>query len=322
MSQTALVTGGAGFIGSHVADRFLAAGYRVTVLDSLASGKRTNVPAAAEYVAGDITTPEVAALVRERRFDVILHCAAQIDVRKSVADPMHDARINIIGTLNLLEAIRGSGAPTRLVFSSTGGALYGDFVQPPSVETMPKDPESPYGIAKLSAELYLAHYARTHGVDTVALRYANVYGPRQDAHGDAGVVAVFCGRLLRGEPLGVYGDGQQTRDYVFVGDVAEANFRAATATLPAPAQLDARAFNVGTGVETSVVTLAETLSRAAGREPALHFMPARKGEILRSALVADHARTVLGWEPKVSLAEGLQQTFAYFAALAAAPASS
>jgi UDP-glucose 4-epimerase len=315
MAGTALVTGGAGFIGSHIADRFLAAGYRVTVLDSLASGRRGNLPAGAEFIEGDITGPDAAALVRERRFDAILHAAAQIDVRKSVTDPMYDARINIIGTLNLLEAVRASGAKTRFVFSSTGGALYGDFVTPPSREEMPKDPESPYGIAKLSAELYMAHYARTHGLDTVALRYANVYGPRQDAHGDAGVVALFCGRLLRGEPLGVFGDGQQTRDYVFVGDVAEANLRAATSTLPAPAQLDARAFNVGTGVETSVLELARLLSEAAGRTPEIRHLPARPGEIIRSALVNDRARELLGWSPKVSLADGLTATFRYFAEL-------
>ncbi|MCU0634604.1 MAG: GDP-mannose 4,6-dehydratase [Gemmatimonadaceae bacterium] len=321
MSQTALVTGGAGFIGSHVADRFLAAGYGVTILDSLASGKAANVPAGAEFIDGDITSSAAAALVRERRFDVVLHCAAQIDVRKSVADPMHDARINVIGTLNLLEAIKASGAPARFVFSSTGGALYGDFVSPPSREEMPKDPESPYGIAKLSAELYMAHYARTHRLDTVALRYANVYGPRQDAHGDAGVVAVFCGRLLRGEPLTVYGDGLQTRDYVYVGDVAEANFRAATAALPAPAQLDVRAFNIGTGVETSVLDLASTLATASGQTGAIHHLPARPGEILRSALVAERARTVLGWTPRMSLADGLAETYRYFAAQMAATAA-
>jgi UDP-glucose 4-epimerase len=321
MVRTALVTGGAGFIGSHVADRFLAEGYQVTVLDSLASGKRGNLPAGAEFVEGDITSTATAEFVRTRRFDAILHCAAQIDVRKSVSDPMHDARINILGTINLLEAIKASGSPTRFVFSSTGGALYGDFVQPPSAEVMPKDPESPYGIAKMSAELYLAHYARTHGLDTVALRYANVYGPRQDAHGDAGVVAVFCGRLLAGQALGVYGDGQQTRDYVYVGDVAAANFKAATVELPRPAQLDVRAFNIGTSIETSVLELAETLSRIAGTTVGVQHLPARPGEILRSALRTDRAREVLGWTPATSLAQGLAETYAYFAALHASPSA-
>jgi UDP-glucose 4-epimerase len=318
MARTALVTGGAGFIGSHIADRFIAGGYAVTVLDSFASGKRGNVPAAAEFVEGDITSPATAELVQSRRYDAVLHCAAQVDVRKSVADPMHDARVNILGTLNLLEAIKASGAPTRFVFSSTGGALYGDFVQPPSAEPMPKDPESPYGIAKLSAELYLAHYARTHGLDTVALRYANVYGPRQDGHGDGGVVAVFCARLLGGQPIGVYGDGQQTRDFVYVGDVADANFRAATEALPKPAQLDVRAFNIGTGVETTVSQLAETLRQVVGANVPINYLPSRPGEILRSALSTDRAREVLGWTPRVSLDEGLAATYNYFVAQRAA----
>jgi UDP-glucose 4-epimerase len=309
----ALVTGGAGFIGSHVADLYLEHGYDVTVLDNFSSGRRENLPARATLAELDLTSPEAARVVRDGRFDVISHLGAQIDVRKSVADPMHDASINIVGTLNLIEAVRASGHATRFIFSSTGGALYGDFVTPPNVEEYPKDPESPYGIAKLSAELYLAYYARLHGLDTVALRYANVYGPRQDPHGEAGVVAIFCNRILTGQPLTVFGDGSQTRDYVFVKDVARANLAAATRELPAPGRLDARGFNIGTGIETSVIQLAEALQKSAGSSVPINPAPLRPGEQQRSAVRIDKAQQVLGWKPTVGLHEGLEETFAFFA---------
>jgi UDP-glucose 4-epimerase len=243
-NKRALVTGGAGFIGSHVAEALLADGYAVTVLDNLSTGKRDNVPAGATFIHGDITAADTAALVRDGRFALIAHLAAQIDVRRSVADPVFDAAINVLGTLRLLEAVRASGARTRVVFASTGGALYGDFADPPNAEITAKDPESPYGIAKLSTEYYLAYYGRIHGLESVALRFANVYGPRQDPHGEAGVVAIFCARILEGRPLTVFGDGRQTRDYVFVKDVARANVAAATVALPPIGRLDARAFNI------------------------------------------------------------------------------
>jgi UDP-glucose 4-epimerase len=309
----ALVTGGAGFIGSHVADVYLEHGYDVTVLDNFASGRRENVPARARLVEIDLTSAEAARLVRDGRFDVVSHLGAQIDVRKSVADPTHDATINVVGTVNLVEAVRASGHPTRFIFSSTGGALYGDFVTPPNIEDYPKDPESPYGIAKLSAELYLAYYARVHRVDTVALRYANVYGPRQDPHGEAGVVAIFCNRILTGQPLTVFGDGSQTRDYVFVRDVARANLAAATQDLPAPGKLDSRGFNIGTGIETSVLALAEALQQSAGSGVPLHFAPTRPGEQQRSAVSITKAQQQLGWRPQVDLHDGLEETFAFFA---------
>lgn len=312
MAKTVLVTGGAGFIGSHVADRFVAAGWEVTIVDNLSSGRQENLPPTATFVHGDITTPEVATLVRDGRFDVICHLAAQIDVRRSVLDPVYDATRNILGTLNIMEAVMASGYATRVVFSSTGGALYGDFDPPPSSETFAKDPESPYGIAKLSVEYYLAYYGRVHKLDTVVLRYANVYGPRQDPHGEAGVVAIFCNRILDGRTLTVYGDGAQTRDYVYAGDVAAANFAAATQQMPAAGRLDARAFNIGTGIETSVNTLATTLQSVAGATAAIDYAPSRAGELARSALNTAKARDVLGWTPGVSLEEGLANTYAYF----------
>jgi UDP-glucose 4-epimerase len=313
MAQHALVTGGAGFIGSHVADAFLATGYTVTVLDNLSSGRRENVPSKAKFVELDVTTPDAAAFVRETRFDVIAHLAAQIDVRRSVTDPVFDAGINVLGTLRLLEAVRASGAPTRVIFASTGGALYGDFVTPPNGETAAKDPESPYGIAKLSAEYYLAYYGRVHHLDTVVLRFANVYGPRQDPHGEAGVVAIFCARLLSSRPVTIFGDGRQTRDYVYVKDVALANVAAARGTLPPAGRLDERAFNIGTGVETTVNDLAATLGAAAGGAPVVEFAPARPGEQLRSAIIVDKAATVLGWRPRMTLRDGLGDTYKWFA---------
>jgi UDP-glucose 4-epimerase len=309
-----LVTGGAGFIGSHVADLYLERGYQVTVLDNLSSGSRENLPAAAEFVEGDITSPDAAALVREGRFDAISHLAAQIDVRKSVLDPAYDASVNIGGTLNLLEALRQSGRPARFVFSSTGGAIYGDFVTPPNVEEYAKDPESPYGIAKLSAELYMAYYARIHGLDTVALRYSNVYGPRQNPHGEAGVVAIFCERILNGQALTVFGHGKLTRDYVYVGDVARANLAAAERPLPKAERLDTRGFNIGTGIETTVEELARTLMEVSGTEVPLNPQPSRPGEQQRSAVMIDKAAAVLDWRPEMDLTEGLRETFNYFAA--------
>jgi UDP-glucose 4-epimerase len=314
MAKRILVTGGAGFIGSHVADAFVARGEAVTVLDDLSSGRREQVPADAAFVHASITSPEAAALVREGRFDVICHLAAQIDVRVSVSDPARDAATNILGSLNLLEAVRASGYPTRFVFSSTGGAIPGNFVPVPTPEDVPKDPESPYGIAKLAVEYYMGYFGRVHGLDTVALRYSNVYGPRQNPHGEAGVVAIFCGRLLDGAPLRVYGDGLQTRDYVYVGDVARANVLASAAALPPAATLDVRAFNIATGTETNVLELARSLMTAAGREVPIEHAPARAGEQRRSCLVIDRAAAGLGWRPTMPIVDGLRETYRWFAA--------
>ena len=311
-----LVTGGAGFIGSHVADLFLAKGWDVTVVDNLSSGKRDNVPGKARFQEIGVNFPEFADLVRDGEFDVIAHLAGQIDVRKSVADPVVDATTNILGTLTLMEALRQNKTKTRVIFTSTGGALYGDFNTPPNVETYAKDPESPYAIAKLSTEYYLAYYGRVHNQDPVSVRFGNVYGPRQDPHGEAGVAAIFCGRILDKRPLTIYGDGLQTRDYVYVGDVARAVYLAATKPLPDKGRLDARAFNIGTGEGTSVLQVAKLLQAAARTVVPLDFAPRRQGEQQESFVDANKARQVLGWSPEVSLADGLAKTYAWFAAKA------
>ncbi len=314
MAQRVLITGGAGFIGSHVADLFLREGWTVEIIDNLITGKKKNVPAAARYHELDIRSDEAARLLRDGHFDVLVHLAAQMDVRKSVADPVFDAGTNIVGTLNLLEAIRAAGMKTRVVFSSTGGAIYGDFVTPPNDESFAKDPESPYAIAKFSVELYLAYYARVHGLDAVSLRYGNVYGPRQDPHGEAGVVAIFSARIIDEQPLTVFGDGEQTRDYVFVGDVARATWLAATATLPPQDKLDSRAFNVGTGTGTSVLALADSLKRGARSKVPVQHAPRRPGEQQTSFLSVAKIQRALGWKPEVNLDDGLRQTFEWFAA--------
>lgn len=307
------MTGGAGFIGSHVADLFLAKGFDVTIADDLSSGKRENVTAASRFVEVGVNSPDFAALVRDGKFDVIAHLAAQIDVRHSVADPVNDATINILGTLNLMEALRSSRSSARVVFTSTGGALYGEFTTPPNVEDFPKDPESPYAISKLSTEYYLAYYGRVHDRDTVAVRFGNVYGPRQDPHGEAGVVAIFCGRILNDKPLTIFGDGRQTRDYVYVGDVARAVWLAATKPLPERGKVDARAFNIGTGKGTSVLDVARLLQEAAQSNVPVEFAPHRPGEQQESFVEVSKARDVLGWTPEVSLKEGLKQTYSWFA---------
>lgn len=315
MTRRALVTGGAGFIGSHVADCFLANGWSVEIIDDLSSGRRENVPPAARVHVCDIRSREAADVVAAGGFDVVAHLAAQIDVRRSVADPAFDASVNVLGALNLIEATRRaeSGSRPRIVFASTGGALYGDHATPPNAETVAKEPDSPYGIAKLATELYLSYYARIHGLDIAALRFANVYGPRQDPHGEAGVVAIFCQRILSQRPLTVFGDGLQTRDYVHVSDVAAALYAAATRSLPAPKRLDDRAFNVGTGVATSVLQLADGLRTAANSSTPIEFAPARPGEQRQSYLTVDKAKQALGWTAKIGLAQGLGDTFRWFA---------
>ena len=308
-----LVTGGAGFIGSHVADAFLARGDRVWVVDDLSRGRRENVPDRAELVELDIADPALADLFRDERFDVVCHHAAQIDVRASVNDPAEDARVNLLGLLNLTEAALAVGT-RRIVFVSSGGVVYGEPEHRPTPETAPKLPLSPYGVSKLGGEQYLYYYRRVRGLEYVALRYANVYGPRQDPHGEACVVAIFSNRLLDHTPLTIFGDGEQTRDYVFVGDVVAANVLVSGLELPpSPSGPDAIAFNVGTGVETSVNRLAGLLEQVSGRRPGREHRPARAGELLHSSLDCSRLKQQ-GWAPRRTLEQGLAETYAYIAA--------
>lgn len=306
-NRSVLVTGGAGFIGSHVAEAYRDRGWSVTIVDDLSTGKRSNVPGGVEFVELDIGDPGLAELFeRSGGFDLVNHHAAQIDVRASVTRPRLDARINILGLINLLEAASAHGT-RRFVFVSSGGVVYGTSAERPIPETAPKQPLSPYGVSKLVGEYYLRCYRELHGLDYVSLRYSNVYGPRQDPHGEAGVVAIFCQRILNGEPITVFGDGEQTRDYVFVGDVVEANMIVSEAEIEGQT-IDERAFNVGTGRETSVNELARTLLKVTGREVEIEHAAARPGELDWNSLKIERLRG-LGWRPTVDLAEGLGRTF-------------
>lgn len=314
MSRKVLITGGAGFVGSHVAGAHIARGDRVWVIDDLSSGRPANVPSGAEFVEMDIADPRARALIRDVGFDLINHHAAQIDVRASVADPIGDARVNIAGLINILEGAREAGT-RRMVFVSSGGVVYGEPDMYPTPESAPKRPVSPYGVSKLAGEHYLDYYRAVHGLDYVALRYSNVYGPGQDPHGEAGVVAIFCTRLIDGEPLHIYGDGEQTRDYVYVEDVAAANLIAAGMPFENGAGIDARAFNVGTGEATSVNTLATLLEEIAEVRPGRVHRDARVGE-LRCSVLSTARMRAMGWVPAHSLREGLARTFRHIAAQA------
>jgi len=300
-----LVTGGAGFIGSHTVDAVVGAGHDVAVLDDLSAGRREQINPAARFHAADLRDAAAVNAIAEREHpETIFHLAAQMDVRRSVADPPFDAAVNLVGFLNLIEAARRNGL-RRVIFASTGGAIYGEQQAFPCSEDHSLNPLSPYGVAKLATEKYLHFYQAEYGLRYVALRYANVYGPRQDPHGEAGVVAIFCGRMLAGQPVTIFGDGEQTRDYVFVADIVRANLAALGAEVSG-------AFNIGTGIETSVNRLYRELAAAAGvdREPV--YAPRRAGEQSRSAISPARAAERLKWRPAVTLAEGLKQTFAFF----------
>lgn len=297
-----LVTGGAGFVGSHVVDRCVEAGHGVAVVDDLSSGQRQQVNAAARLHVVDIRTPALDDVFRGEAPEAVVHLAAQASVGRSVANPQLDAEINVLGSLNLLECARRAGT-RRFVYISTGGAGYGDTDVVPTPESHPTRPVSPYGTSKVAAELYLGCWEALHGLSGVVLRLANIYGPRQNPHGEAGVIAIFTDRLLRGEPCIINGDGLQTRDYVYVGDVAEAALRA----LERPQVTGP--VNIGTGVETTVVALFEALRAAFGHGESRHG-PARPGEQRRSLLDASRARQVLGWTARVGLDEGLRRTVA------------
>jgi UDP-glucose 4-epimerase len=312
MTRGILVTGGAGFIGSHVVRAHLAAGDHVTVLDDLSSGRAEHLPDGVPLVRADVRSAEARELVASGRFTILNHHAAQMDVRRSVADPMFDAQVNVLGLLNLLQGAR-TGGIRRVVFASSGGTVYGEGVPTPTPEEAPKLPASPYGTAKLASEYYLATFAQLFGLEAVALRYSNVYGPRQNPHGEAGVVAIFGKRLLGGEPITIYGDGEQTRDLVYVEDVAAVNLLASQGSLPGLTSLDARAYNVGTGVETSVNRLAELLAAAAGRQGEVRHAAARPGEIQRNALDVHKAERLLAWRARVTLPDGLARTLHWIA---------
>ena len=301
----ALVTGGAGFIGSTLVDALLARGDQVSVLDDLSRGRREQVPDGADFHLMDVVDDAVNALLADIRPEVVFHEAAQIDVRRSVSEPVLDTRINVLGTVNLLEACARAGV-RRVVFASSGGALYGDTEVMPTPEDHPCEPASCYGAAKLAAETYGRVFTHLHGLEFVALRYANVYGPRQDPHGEAGVVAIFAERLLDGDEVIINGDGSQTRDYVHVDDVVAANLRAAeTANL--------MAYNIGTGRECDVNEIYRHVARAAGIEREPRHGPGKPGEQRRSRLDISRAAALLDWQPGIALEDGLSGTVRWFA---------
>jgi UDP-glucose 4-epimerase len=300
-----LVTGGAGFIGSHVTDWLVEAGVEVVVLDNFSSGKRASVNPRARLCEADICGEEVHALFAQERFDCVDHHAAQMNVRRSVDDPLFDARVNILGSLNLLQAAVATGVK-KFVFASTGGAIYGEQLTFPADETHQTCPMSPYGVAKLAVEKYLAFYEEVYQLPYTALRYANVYGPRQDPHGEAGVVAIFSQQLLAHRPAIINGSGEQTRDFIYVDDVARANVLAVTTALHG-------LYNVGTGVETSVNVLYAALAKHAGATPPPQHGPPKAGEQKRSVLDCRKLQATTNWRPTVLLDEGLRRTMASFA---------
>ena len=303
-----LVTGGAGFIGSHVVDAFVQRGDEVAVLDNLSSGSTDNLNPKAEFIEGDVTNSElVHRIFREHRFDIVNHHAAQLDVRKSVSDPIFDCQQNIIGSLNLLEASKEAGTVKRFMLASTGGAIYGEQEYFPADEKHPTRPISPYGVAKRSIELYLHYYEQIYHIPYVAFRYTNVYGPRQSPHGEAGVVAIFAEKLLDGSECVINGDGTQTRDYVFVGDVVRAHM------LALDKLSGSDIVNISTATETDVNEIFQVLSELTtnGEAEAKHG-PAKAGEQQRSVCSYAHATKVLGWQPEMTLIEGLRETVDYF----------
>lgn len=303
-----LVTGGAGFIGSHVVDSYLQAGHAVVIIDDLSTGSMKNVNAEAQFYRLDIRSEEVEEVFRRHNFDVVNHHAAQMNVRKSVADPVFDASVNVVGSLNIFELARKYGA-RKIIFASTGGAIYGEQDHFPADEDHSLRPLSPYGVTKLASERYLFYYRQVHGLDYVILRYANIYGPRQNPLGEAGVVAIFCNKMLKGgEPI-INGDGKQTRDYTYVDDVVKANVLAL-------GYARSNIFNVGTGIETSVNDVFHALRRSLNPSCPERHGPPKEGEQRRSVISYGRIQAELGWEPGVKLEEGLRSTAEYFKKMA------
>ena len=299
-----LVTGGAGFIGSHIADACTAAGHQVLVMDDLSSGKPENVPPTARFERCDIRAPRAAAVVESFRPQAIVHHAAQMSVTRSVAEPAFDADVNVLGLINLVEAGRRSGLE-KVVFASSGGTVYGEVDTYPITEEASTHPVCPYGVSKLAGEHYLFYYRRVFGLPYVALRYSNVFGPRQDPHGEAGVIAIFSKKLLAGQDCTIFGDGEQTRDYVYVADVVRANLAALERDF-------CGGVNIGTGIETNVNDLYAVIKRHAGGPGKAVHAEARPGELRRSVLSPALAEQALGWKPRVGLAEGLAETVDFF----------
>ena len=295
-----LVTGGAGFIGSHIVDAYLEAGHELHIIDDFSTGQKVNINPKATLHQVDIAEKEAARVIEQVKPEVLSHHAAQMDVRHSVADPAFDARVNILGFINLLEACKNSGVK-KVIFASSGGAIYGEQESFPAPESHGTKPASPYGVSKRAGELYLSYYHQAFGLPYIALRYANVYGPRQSAMGEAGVVAIFLSLLLAGKTPVINGDGRQTRDYVFVGDVVHANVAALQSSFVGP-------INIGTGVETDVVTIFQHLRQAVHSQIEAQHGPAKTGEQRRSCLETGRAAQVLGWHPKMTLSNGLQHT--------------
>jgi len=302
-----LLTGGAGFIGSHVADHLLVRGHEVGIVDDLSTGKRENVPGGALFYERDIRSG-CAEVFEEFAPQALCHQAAQMDVRRSVREPDFDAEVNVLGTLRLIENCIKHDV-RRVVFASTGGAIYGEQREFPAPEDHPHYPVSPYGVSKLASERYLHFYQTQYGISYAALRYANVYGPRQDPHGEAGVVAIFCGNLAAGRESSINGTGEQTRDYVYVEDVARANVLALEGEAPSGA------YNIGTGIETSVNELYELLRETSGKDLPPAHSPAKPGEQLRSSIDPTAAGRAWNWRPETGLATGLKQTLGFFGAV-------
>jgi UDP-glucose 4-epimerase len=299
-----VVTGGAGFIASQIVDAYIERGHEVHILDDFSTGQQSNLNPKATVHRIDIAEAQTAKLIDQIKPEVLSHHAAQMDVRHSVADPAFDARVNIIGFINLLEACKNAGAK-KVIFASSGGAVYGEQEVFPAPESHATQPASPYGVSKRTGELYLSYYNQAYGLPYIALRYANVYGPRQSTMGEAGVVAIFLSMLLSGKTPIINGDGRQTRDYVYVADVVAANVAALESTFVGQ-------INIGTGAETDVVTIYEHLREAVGSATKAQHGPAKTGEQRRSCLDAGRAAEILGWRPQMALRDGLQRTAAYY----------
>ena len=299
-----LVTGGAGFIGSHVVEVFLQAGHEVIVLDDLSTGKKENLPSHVHLEKMDIRSPNVKKFIKHEKPDIIDHHAAHIHVGRSVSDPQFDAQVNILGLLNLMEASLAAGSVKKVIFAATGGAMYGEQLTP-FTESMPAQPLSPYGISKRSSELYLYYYFRQYNIPYISLRYANVYGPRQNPHGEAGVVSIFTEKLLKNVQPIINGDGKQTRDYVYVGDVAHANLLALNSD-------EVGEFNIGTSVETDVNEIHQKINSVLDINVPAQHGPQRPGEQRTSALNYSKAKNKLGWHPRVDLGHGIAHTVTYF----------